>query len=129
MYNSVWYNSLTKPFLTPPAYIFAPVWIALYTTLLVALILYSIKFSRVGKLKGYIYFIIQLLLNLAWSPAFFVLQNIGLALIIVILLDIFVILTIIRFFKVCKLSGIILIPYLLWILFATYLNLSFYILN
>ena len=129
MYDSIWYNSLTKPFLTPTAYIFAPIWIALYTTLLVALILYAINFSRTKKLKGYIYFIVQLLLNLAGSPAFFVLHNIRLALCIVVLLDIFVLLMIIRFFRVCKIAGIILIPYFIWILFATYLNVSFLILN
>ena len=129
MYNSVWYNSLTKPFLTPPAFVFPPVWIFLYTTLLIALILYSVKFSRAGKLRGYIYFIIQLLLNLAWSPAFFIMKNIGLALFIIILLDIYVLLTIFRFYKVSKTAGIILIPYFIWILFATYLNAGFFVLK
>ena len=129
MYNSIWYDSLTKPLLTPPEYIFPPVWIFLYATLLIALILYSIKITRTRKLDGYICFIIQLLLNLAWSPAFFIMRNIGLALFVVILMDIFVFLTIIKFFKVSKMSGLVLIPYFLWIVFATYLNAAFYILN
>lgn len=129
MYNSVWYNSLAKPFLTPPAYIFPPVWIFLYTTLFIALILYSLKRSRTQKLKGYIYFIIQLFLNLVWSPVFFLMHNIGLALGVIILLDIFVLLTMFRFFRVSKTAGMILIPYFIWIMFATYLNFEFLVLN
>ena len=129
MYNTIWYDNLIKPALNPPSEIFSPVWIILYGTILVSLILYTIKISRHKKLRGYIYFITQMLLNLAWSPAFFYLKNIGLALGIVILLDILVIMTIIQFYKVSKLSGITLIPYLIWILFATYLNIGFFVLN
>ena len=129
MFDSLWYDTLNKPFLNPPAWIFSPVWIILYATLLVALILYTIRFSRRSKVKGYVYFVVQILLNLAWSPAFFVAHNIGMALVIILLLDLFVIMTIIQFFKVSKIAGIIMIPYLIWILFATYLNISFFILN
>ena len=129
MYNSLWYNLLNKPFLNPPAWIFPPVWIILYATILIALILYTFKFSRKSKVKGYIFFIMQMILNLAWSPAFFMMKNIGLALIVVVLLDLLVILMIIEFFKVSKLSSYILVPYLIWILFATYLNISYFILN
>ena len=107
MYNSIWYDSLVKPFLNPPAYVFPPVWTLLYVMLLIALILFSVRISRRSKLKGYIYFIIQLILNLLWSPAFFVLHKIGLALIIVILLDISVFLLIIEFARISRISGII----------------------
>lgn len=129
MFDSNWYDTLTKPLLNPPAWVFTPVWIILYITIFVALILYTIKFSSCSKFSGYIYFVVQMLLNLAWSPAFFYAHNIGLALVIIILLDIMVILMIAKFFSVSKLSGLILIPYLIWILFATYLNISFFIHN
>lgn len=129
MYSSIWYDSLTKPFLNPPMWLFSPVWIILYATLLVSLILYTIKYSRKNKLKGYLFFIVQLLLNLSWSPTFFVLHNIGLAFIILIFMDILALIMIINFYKVSKLSGIILIPYFLWLIFATYLNSQFLILN
>jgi tryptophan-rich sensory protein len=129
MFDTVWYDNLIKPFLTPPAWVFPPAWIILYATLLAALILYTIKFSRTKKLLGYIYFILQMFLNLAWSPAFFVEQNIKLALGIIILMDIFAILMLRRFFLVSKLAGSILIPYIIWILFATYLNIGFLLLN
>ena len=129
MYDSSWFDLLNKPFLNPPSVIFAPVWIILYGTLLISLILYSIKPSTKSKLNGYIYFIMQLLLNLSWSPAFFELQNIKLALVIVILLDIFAVLTLIKFLKISKTAGIILVPYVLWIFFATYLNIGYLVLN
>ena len=128
MFKSVWYYNLTKPPLAPPDWIFPPVWSILYFSMLVALLLYLFKPSQNKKL-GYIYFIAQLILNFLWTPTFFYLQNIVLALIVIILLDIFVILTIKSFYKVSKISGLILMPYLLWILFATYLNIGYLVLN
>ena len=128
MFKSVWYYNLTKPPLAPPDWIFPPVWSILYFSMLVALLLYLFKPSQ-NKKSGYIYFIAQLILNFLWTPTFFYLQNIVLALIVIILLDIFVILTIKSFYKVSKISGVILIPYLIWILFATYLNIGYLVLN
>ena len=128
MFKSVWYYNLTKPPLAPPDWIFPPVWSTLYFSMLVALLLYLFKPAQNKKL-GYIYFIAQLILNFLWTPTFFYLQNIVLALIVIILLDIFVILTIKSFYKVSKISGLILIPYLIWILFATYLNIGYLVLN
>ena len=128
MFKSVWYYNLTKPPLAPPDWIFPPVWSILYFSMLVALLLYLFKPSQ-NKKSGYIDFIAQLILNLLWTPAFFYLQNIVLALIVIILLDIFVILTIKSFYRVSKISGLILMPYLLWILFATYLNIGYLVLN
>ena len=128
MYNSDWYNNLISPPLAPPNWVFAPVWTILYITIILALIFFIIKQDE-NKIEGYIYFAIQLFLNLIWSPAFFVLQNIPMAMTIVLLLDLFVILTIRRFYLVSKTAGILLIPYLTWIIFATYLNAGYLILN
>ena len=128
MFKSVWYYNLLKPLFTPPNWIFLPVWSILYFTMLVALLLYIFKPAQNKKL-GYIYFAIQLILNILWTPAFFYLKNIILALIVIIFLDIFVVLTIKSYYKVSKISGLILIPYLIWILFATYLNIGYLILN
>ena len=128
MFTSSLYYNLLKPPLAPPDWIFPPVWSILYFSMLVALLLYLFKLAQ-NKKSGYIYFIAQLILNLLWTPAFFYLQNIVLALIVIILLDIFVILTIKSFYKVSKISGLILMPYLLWILFATYLNIGYLVLN
>ena len=129
MFNSVWYDNLIRPTFTPPAWVFTPAWIILYLLILISLVLYTRKSFRGEKVKGYIFFIIQLLLNLAWSPVFFILQNPNLALVVIILMDLFVILTIKEFFKVSKISAYLLFPYLIWIIFATYLNVGFCMLN
>lgn len=128
MFKSIWYYNLLKPPFAPPDWIFSPVWSILYCTIVIALLLYIFKPAE-NKKSGYIYFATQLILNCLWTPAFFYLQNILLALIIIILLDIFVLLTIYSFYKVSKFASLILIPYLIWILFATYLNIGYLILN
>lgn len=129
MYKSEWYNNLIKPFLTPPNWIFPIVWSVLYFLIILSLIFYIVADTNLSKKTGYIYFTIQMILNLIWSPIFFILKNIFLALIIVILLNIFIFLTIKNFYSVSKISAILLIPYFLWTLFAVYLNFSYLILN
>lgn len=128
MFNSIWYSNLTKPAFSPPNWIFTPVWSILYISIFTSLAFY-INSEISNKKSGYIYFALQMLFNFIWSPIFFGLQNILGGLIVVILLDIFVFLTIIEFFKVSKIAGIILIPYFIWIIFATYLNIGYLILN
>lgn len=129
MIDYSWYNALNQPLLKPPAWLFAPVWTILYISMGIALFLYARKFTIKSKAWGYVLFFTQLLVNLAWTPAFFGIKNIGLALALIILLDILVLFNIIEFFKVSKSAARCLIPYFLWILFATYLNLSYFILN
>lgn len=128
MLKSAWYYSLLKPSLTPPDWIFQPAWLVLYLTMLVAILLYIFKPAE-NKEIGYVYFTFQMVFNLLWMPAFFYMQNITLALVVIIFLDIFVFLTIKKFYSVSKLSGLILIPYFSWIFFATYLNIGYLILN
>ena len=129
MFDTEWYNLLIKPPFTPPAWIFAPAWVFLYLTILVSLILFTTKHRGQNKVNGYIYFIIQLLLNIIWVPLFFIQKNVGLAFIDIIFLDVFVFLTIKEFYKTSQSSAIILIPYFIWILFATYLNCGILFLN
>ena len=128
MYNSQWYNNLTKPPFAPPDSIFAPAWTFLYTTLFISLMFYIFTPAQ-DKKTGFIFFILQLALNFAWSPVFFIMQNMALALLIVIFIVIFTILTVREFFKVSKVAAFLLIPYLLWIIFATYLNFGYLVLN
>ena len=119
-----WYRTLNKPPLNPPSEIFAPVWAVMYT-----LIFLSFSITDADKRPAITFFVIQLLLNFSWSPAFFYLHNIPLSFIIIVLLLIFIILTIISFYKISKISAYLLIPYLIWISFAAYLNFSIMILN
>lgn len=128
MYNSLWYYSLTKPELCPPDSIFAPIWSVLYATMIISIIIYTLSFGK-NKFFGYLYFIVQASLNLIWPFAFFYLKNVVLAFFIIILLDILVILTISRFYRVSKIAAILLVPYFVWIIFATYLNFGYLILN
>ena len=128
MFNSVWYLNLQKPAFAPPNWVFMPVWSILYFSILLALLLFIYAPSN-DKAKGYSYFAIQMFLNIIWSPIFFGLKNVLFALVVVIALDICVFLTIKQFYTASKPAGIILIPYLLWILFATYLNAGYLFLN
>ena len=128
MFNSIWFNSLQKPYLTPDSSVFISAWAFLYTTIFTSLIIYSLTKGR-NKKFGYIYFVVQLVLNLLWSPAFFLLKSIISAFLIIIILDIFTILTVKEFYKTSRISAYLLFPYLIWIIFATYLNLGYLLLN
>lgn len=129
MKNMMWFDSLNKPFLNPPDWVFAPVWTILYVMILLSLILFLKGGWSKDKKLPLIFFIIQMLLNFAWTPAFFWGQNILLALVIIFFMWIFIMLTVITFFKHSKLASILLIPYLIWVSFAFYLNFSYYVLN
>ena len=129
MFDSNWYLSLNKPLLSPPNWVFSPVWALLYLSMFISLFLYAKKQAYKNKSRGYILFFTQLFINFTWTPAFFGLKNITLALAIIILLDILVLLNIIEFYKISKSAGRFLIPYFIWIIFATYLNFSYLLLN
>ncbi len=128
MFDFLWYKNLAKPPFSPPDWIFTPVWIVLYIFIFASLALYFARKSE-NKKSGYIYYFVQLLLNFIWFPIFFRMQNIKLAFVDIILLIVFVILTIYKFYSVSKFSGLILVPYLLWIIFAAYLNAGILFLN
>ena len=129
MYNTIWYDNLTKPFLNPPSWIFTPVWIILYITIFIALILYTVVITKKNKLNGYVVFIVHMIFNLIWSPVFFLLKRIDIALFIIIIIDLTAIMILKNFWNISKISCVILIPYLAWLLFATYLNCQILILN
>lgn len=129
MLDLSWYTTLVKPAFTPPAWLFAPAWIFLYITIFVSLLLFTIIRTTKSKAAGYTYFILQIILNLLWTPLFFILNNPALAMIDIIMLDIFVLCTIYEFYKISKFSALLLVPYMLWLIFATYLNAGILILN
>lgn len=129
MQNIDWYNTLNKPFLNPPEWIFAPVWTILYIMIIASFVFFiKGKYSK-GKTIPLIFFTIQMFLNIIWSGIFFGAENIKTALIILLLMWIFIILTIGTFYKYSKVAAILLIPYFLWCSFALYLNTAFYMLN
>ena len=124
-----WYNTLNKPLFTPPAQVFTPAWIVLYILISISFIIYANTKTTESKAPGYIAFFMQLILNFSWSPIFFGLKNLEFAFVIIIFMLILIALTIVFFFRISKLSAILLIPYLLWVIFATYLNYGFMTLN
>lgn len=118
-----WYSTLNKPSFSPPNWIFGPVWTILY--ILMGYSLYLVWTKR----KIPTVFWIQLILNAAWSIIFFGLKNPILALVDIAVLWIVIVLTIKAFYKINKLAGQLLFPYLAWVSFATILNLSIIFLN
>lgn len=124
-----WYLYLNKPFISPPNWVFGPVWTILYFLMGVSFFLVLRKgINKETKVAIEIYFL-QLMLNLLWSLVFFGLHSIAGALVIIILLWISIILTIMKFMKISKVSGQLMFPYLAWVTFATVLNLMLWMLN
>ena len=121
------YDTLNKSVLSPPGIVFPIVWTILYFLMGISYATIII-YSNVDEKTNKIYFS-QLIINLLWSIIFFVFKNRFLAFLWIILLLILIIIMIKRFYEKNKFAGIIQIPYLLWTVFATYLNLFIYILN
>jgi benzodiazapine receptor len=126
---STWYATLRKPFFTPPNWIFSPVWISLFILMGISLFFVWRRQGHPQFKKALIFFFVQLILNVLWSLAFFGLRLPLLGLIDIILLWIAILLTIQNFLKVSKFAGVLLLPYLLWVSFATLLNFSLWIQN
>jgi len=127
---SNWYTLLLKPSFTPPSWLFAPVWFLLYVLMGISAFLIWRKGVRDFQVKeSLIIFIIQLLLNILWSYAFFGLKSPLYGLIVIVPLLTAVLLTIINFYRISKTASFLLIPYIVWISYATVLNFSIYILN
>ena len=125
-----WYNGLSKPFFSPPNWLFAPVGSLLYTLMGIALgrVWYFGRKHRWGKTALY-HFGAQLVFNGLWSLLFFGLKNPLLALIIIFILWVLIERTIFWFRLVDKKSSFMLYPYLAWVSFATILNFSIVYLN
>ena len=124
-----WYITLNKPFFSPPNWLFWPVWTTLYIMIWISFYLvWNSWFWKKVSLVKWVYFV-QLFLNFLWSFSFFYLENPLLWLINIIILWIVIIYNIILFYKINKKAWLLLIPYLLWVSFASILNLSLYLLN
>ena len=121
------YSTLNKPLLSPPSILFPIVWTILY--LLMGLSYFIIKKTDNSDFKTDLIYYLQLFVNAIWSIIFFVFELRLFAIVWIILLDIFVIYMIYLFYKKVKLSAYLNIPYLIWILFATYLTIGIFILN
>ena len=125
-----WYASLEKPAFQPPNWLFFPVWTTLYTLMGIAAFLVwrkGLHERRVRVALGI--FVIQLVLNTAWTIIFFGLYSLFGAVIAIVFLWIAILINIVTFWRISKVAGALLIPYILWVSFAGILNISVWMLN
>ncbi len=125
-----WYQTLNKPTWNPPSWLFGPVWTTLFILMGIALYL---VWQKAGHSKSArratIFFLVHLLFNIFWSVLFFGLNNPFYAFLEIIVLWLMILTLIIWFFKLDKKAGSLLIPYLLWVSFASFLNYTIWQLN
>ena len=121
------YDSLQKPPLAPPGNLFPIVWTILY--ILMGISYGILKVNKLTDKKIDIIYYSQLFVNALWSIIFFIFKLRLFAFIWILLLLSLIIIMTIKFYKENKIAGLIQIPYIIWVIFATYLNLGYYILN
>lgn len=125
-----WYATLNKPFFNPPNWIFGPMWTLLYIMMGIAVgRIWNLSTEGVDVNEAIMLFVAQFFLNLIWSPVFFSMQSPMAALAVIITMWILILLTIRAFKKHDTLAGKLMIPYLLWVSFATILNGAIVYLN
>lgn len=126
----IWYESLKKPSFNPPAWLFGPVWTALFILMGISLFLiWKIGLNYNGVKTALIVFGIQLILNILWSILCFGLRAPLAAFIEIIILWILILMTILIFYPISKAAALLLLPYILWVSFASVLNFSLWQLN
>lgn len=124
-----WYPTLTKPAFTPPDAVFAPVWTFLYVAMAVAAWRVWRKAGFDGARTALTLFAVQLFLNGAWSFLFFGAHRIGLALGDIVLLLMAIAATTVAFWRIDRIAGLLFVPYLLWVGYATALNAAIWLAN
>jgi len=124
-----WFLALEKPDIFPAPALFGVVWPILYTLMGLATAMVCAAWGSRYRTPAILAFVLQLIVNLSWSPIFFAMHEITLALYLIIALDVVVLLTIVLFWKVRRAAALLLVPYLAWIVFATVLNYEFLRLN
>lgn len=126
----LWYAGLAKPFFSPPNWIFAPVWTALYILMgISAYIIWTKRKAGPEAAKGLAVFAAQLGLNTMWSVVFFGFRDPFLALLTIVVLWAFILMSIIQFNKVSRNAALLLVPYIFWVSFASVLNAAVWLMN
>jgi translocator protein len=127
---TTWFSSLNKPSWNPPAYLFGPVWTTLYFLMGVSLwLVWKSNAPETQKLRAELTFALQLFLNFMWSILFFKCHSPALAFVDIILMIVTILMTIGRFARMSKLAAWLLVPYLMWVCFATVLNYRIWAMN
>jgi len=116
-----WFTALAKPAIQPPNIAFPIVWTILYVLMGLALALVLSARGARGRAAAVTLFVVQLAVNLVWSPIFFRFHLLDLALIVIVALAVLVAVTMVAFWRVRALAGLMLLPYLAWVCFASVL--------
>lgn len=124
-----WYADLAKPSFTPPDRLFGPVWTVLYVLMAIAAWRVWRAADRDTRRGPLTLFALQLALTLGWTVVFFGLQKIGAALATIVVLDVGVAVTMLAFRPIDRWAGLLMLPYLAWVAFATVLNIAIWRLN
>lgn len=124
-----WYTTINKSPLNPPSWVFAPVWTTLFVMMGIAVSIIWLSEKNEARNKALKIFFVQLVLNTLWSIIFFGLKNPALAFVEIIFLWVAILYTIILFRKIDRKASCLLIPYILWVSFASVLTLSVAMLN
>ena len=120
---------LNKPWFNPPREVFGPVWTVLYFMMAVAAWLVTRRAGQVIVAPAVVLFLVQLALNSSWSVVFFGMQSPGGAFVVIVALWVAILGTILAFWRVSVWAGVLLLPYLLWVSFATLLNWAIWQIN
>lgn len=124
-----WYAALVKPAWNPPGWLFGPVWSLLYAMMAVAAWLVWQRGGWALQRRALGLYVLQWALNALWTPLFFGIHRPGLAFADILALDVAVLATLFAFWRVHRFAGLLLVPYALWIAFATALNFTIWRLN
>lgn len=124
-----WFETLAKPAWNPPSWLFGPVWITLYTLMGIAAYLVLQQRDVPGAKMALWVYGVHLVFNALWSILFFGLKNPGLAFAEIIVLLILIVVTTVLFWKINPAAGALMIPYIAWVSFATFLNYTIWQLN
>jgi len=121
-----WYRELAKPSWTPPGWLFGPVWTMLYLMMAIAA---WMVWSKAGISSAVVLFLVQLGLNATWSWLFFGIHRPDLAFADILVLWVAILATIITFWKISPVAGILMLPYIAWVSFASVLNGTIWLMN
>ena len=128
-YGNGWFDALNKPFFMPPGWAFGVVWPILYLLMGIALAMVLAELPSQRRRTALVLFFVQLALNFAWSPIFFAAHDITLAKYVIFIMAVLAAATAGQFLRLRRDAGLLLVPYLAWLVFAAMLNSAIEALN
>jgi translocator protein len=128
-YGNPWFAALVKPEAMPPDWLFPAAWTLIYILLGLSLALVLHARGAVGRGKAIALFVVQLLLNYSWPPLFFAFHEVRLALMVIVAMLVLATATSFVFGRIRRAAGLLMLPYLGWLIFAAWLNFQILVLN